>query len=610
MKATDWFGRYSSGWQKEIVPEAFSHPAKFARGLIRHIYEYVLEQGYLREGDTVLDPFGGVALGALDAMVHGLHYISIELEERFVQLGQQNIDLWNRRYGGGKLRRWGTATILQGDSRNLVEVLEGARVKGLISSPPFSPDQPCASQTQAIKDYHAFTRGDGTKRDHVMRSAGNIGNMPTGEPPQAIIGSPPHATSEVVQSHGRSWRVELDEAEGSWRNIGSRYGDQDGQLGMMREGDVDAVIASPPFADSQQSTDADFVLDSTKVNPTPRKLGDCPYFPAEMESDGQLAALPEGEPPAGIVSSPPWEQSIGDAADTPQTKRIRPHLPNAKIVAAYLREKRIEKGLSPQEIDEYMETVTLYSWYEGRPAGIQIPTPGNWLKLKSLLGLDDRFDYGILTEIEIEATSKNTVSKTGHSRMQDYGSTVGNLGNKKGDTFWAAARAILRQCHWVLAPDGVAIWVLKAFVRNKAIVDFPGQWRTLCESCGFETVEVIRAWLVEARGAQFALNGDLVERKVARKSFFRRLYERKARAAKFWLSVPRLEQAAYLWQAHNRLWQEYNTGMGSPEPSNIRPTHVRITSSAQVIAYRAAGEPDIETDTQIDYEIVLVTRKI
>ena len=109
----------------------------------------------------------------------------------------------------------------------------------------------------------------------------------------------------------------------------------------------------------------------------------------------------------------------------------------------------------------------------------------------------------------------------------DYGDHPDQLGNAQGGTFWAAARAILLQCHAVLAPGGVAIWVLKAFVRNKAIVDFPGQWEALCNSCGFETVEVIRAYLVEDRGAQFALNGDLVEKKVARKSFFRRLHEKK-----------------------------------------------------------------------------------
>jgi len=110
---------------------------------------------------------------------------------------------------------------------------------------------------------------------------------------------------------------------------------------------------------------------------------------------------------------------------------------------------------------------------------------------------------------------------------RNYGQSAGQLGQEKGDTFWAAAQTIMAQCHQILAPGGVAIWVLKAFVRNKAIVDFPGQWQALGEACGFETVEVIRAWLVEDRGAQYDLFGELHERKVERKSFFRRLYEKK-----------------------------------------------------------------------------------
>jgi len=68
---------------------------------------------------------------------------------------------------------------------------------------------------------------------------------------------------------------------------------------------------------------------------------------------------------------------------------------------------------------------------------------------------------------------------------------------------------------------------VKSFVRKKKRVDFPGQWRRLCESVGFVTVHQHRAWLVEDRGAQYGLDGALNRRQVERKSFFRRLAERK-----------------------------------------------------------------------------------
>jgi len=112
-------------------------------------------------------------------------------------------------------------------------------------------------------------------------------------------------------------------------------------------------------------------------------------------------------------------------------------------------------------------------------------------------------------------------------KQGDYGDTDGQLGTESGATFWSAASLIMQQTYSVLRPGAVAIWVLKGFVRNKEYVDFPSQWRQLGESCGFETIEWIRAWLVEDRGTQYGLFGGSEEKRVERKSFFRRLAESK-----------------------------------------------------------------------------------
>ena len=169
----------------------------------------------------------------------------------------------------------------------------------------------------------------------------------------------------------------------------------------------------------------------------------------------------------------------------------------------------------------------------------------------------------------------------------------------------------MAQCYAILRPGGVAVWVVKNFVRSKKVVPFCDQWRALGESCGFETVEVIRAWLVEDRGTQVDLWGNHHEHKVERKSFFRRLSEKKARAKAWWSGVSRDEQAAFLWQAHNELWDSYASAVEEADKMHppIRPTRNRILSAAQMIAYVDAGEPDIDIDTAIDYEVVLVQRK-
>ena len=53
-------------------------------------------------------------------------------------------------------------------------------------------------------------------------------------------------------------------------------------------------------------------------------------------------------------------------------------------VALYLKERRERLGLSKRDVDTKLGTCTLYSWFEGRPAGFQAPTPTQWNKLMNL----------------------------------------------------------------------------------------------------------------------------------------------------------------------------------------------------------------------------------
>jgi SAM-dependent methyltransferase len=136
-----WENCYEIGWRGLIVPEAFCHPAKFSRKLIERIYNHAMDNSWLKKGDFVLDPFGGVALGALDAMGMGLNWIGCELEEKFVKLGEENIKKWKSEIGKSK----GTARMIHGDSRKLkfyigkllseVDNLKDFDI--VISSPPF-----------------------------------------------------------------------------------------------------------------------------------------------------------------------------------------------------------------------------------------------------------------------------------------------------------------------------------------------------------------------------------------------------------------------------------------------------------------------------------------
>lgn len=90
----EWHGLYAESWGNDLVPEAYAHPAKYSRGLIRQIYVYMLAEGMIAPGDVIGDPFGGVALGARDAAWNGLTFTGVELELRFSILALKNILLW------------------------------------------------------------------------------------------------------------------------------------------------------------------------------------------------------------------------------------------------------------------------------------------------------------------------------------------------------------------------------------------------------------------------------------------------------------------------------------------------------------------------------------
>lgn len=401
MIRSDWHSCYSEGWQGIIVPEAFAHPAKFSRALIRRIYEHMLEESWVQAGDTVLDPFGGVALGAWPALRLGLNWLGVELEQKFVDLGNRNIALWNETYSQ-HLPNWGRAVLLQGDSQRLAEVVGWAGA--CVSSPP----------------YAGAISSDGSGIDWSKRKAGAY----TGD------------------SMARKRAEEL----------AGRYGTHPAQLGNLPEGSLaDALVSSPPWSDSLDRG----VVDKQKRVELARAKGisNAEHIsPIDMENEGlrtqpdygqtaaQLAAMPEGEFDA-CLSSPPYEGSIDHA-------------------------------------------------------------PGN-----------KHLEYG------------NGVP--GNLKQVDYGTSEGQIGIERGDTFWSAARTIVQQVYQVLAPGAPAVWVVKSFVRNKRRVDFPNQWRELCEACGFESLHWHRAHLVENRGSQFDLFGELHENRVERKSFFRRLAERK-----------------------------------------------------------------------------------
>jgi hypothetical protein len=380
MTHDTWSNCYPSNWKGLIVPEAIAHPAKFSSKLIRRIYEHMKSEGWVKAGDTVIDPFGGVALGSLDAMRLGLKWRGIELEPRFADLGNANIAEWNRRFS--TMPGWsGDAVLLNGDSRELATVLDKAAA--CVSSPPYA-DKEITKQ----RNFMGGHSKSGTP-------AAGIRNIDKGY--SAAVSSPPFTERQPTSNARPGEEIELRQMPVD------TYGSTPGQLGAMKANGFDAAVSSPPFE----------------------------------KTEGRL--------------------SSGKFKNPEESARIRS---------------------------------------ENRRNG---KTKGHY-------------------------ASPNAILRSMNKANQEvYGDTAGQLGNDSGDDFWSAARTIVDQVYSVLAPGGHAVWVCKDFVKNKQIVPFCSQWRTLCEAAGFTTLHEHHALLVHSTEHDF----DGKEKRRESKSFFRRLAENK-----------------------------------------------------------------------------------
>lgn len=238
MNTTDWNGCYDGSWQSApLVAGAYAHPAKVSFNLAERIYRHMLTEGWLRPGDAVLDPFGGIGGFAFHAALYGMHWTGVELEQKFVDLGGQNLELWRSRYAP-HFPGYGTARLVQGDSRRLVEVVAG--VGGIVSSPPYAASVnqgDGANDADARMDRKADAGVDVTQAvnrggpNSVLNRAQSYGTTPgqLGAMPAGVVSNPPYVETQTLGgSHEDGMR---GKNPGKYADQTGHYGTTPGQLG-------------------------------------------------------------------------------------------------------------------------------------------------------------------------------------------------------------------------------------------------------------------------------------------------------------------------------------------------------------------------------------------
>jgi hypothetical protein len=238
-------------------------------------------------------------------------------------------------------------------------------------------------------------------------------------------------------------------------------------------------------------------------------------------SPGQVGALREGDF-AAAISSPPYAESIHDGNSIDPAKLTgNPTGPHSQAFAQGYGVTAGQVGAMKE--GEFQACVTSPPWEKS---------------------INDGADHARMRE-RYPAWGLNP---DGSNRMaasvgQDYGKEDGQVGNESGETYWQAVAAIYAEVFALLRPGGHIALIVKDYVHNKQRQPLCHRTWALLQHVGFLPVTRIYAMLGR-KWQEEMLTGETVEREKSRKSFFRRLAERKGTPKIDWEEVLVMQKPA------------------------------------------------------------------
>jgi len=332
----------------------------------------------------------------------------------------------------------------------------------------------------------------------------NISNLPLGKV-DMVLTSPPYAQqvkgSEVDQQKEAKALVEkcknYSATPGrlaSHVRMRSGYSQDPQNIGNLPPGNVDTVITSPPYADSVKAfetpeqtekrrqrmyalglTERDHkhggLLRSIRANNSYRGFAE-----GYSKDPSNIGNLPHGNGVDAVITSPPYEATFNVKQHT--LSGIAKRDPNLrKEVGGYGQGEANIGNLRRGK--EGVDAIVTSPPYEGSVNAPNDPERRAERMLRA--GLDPKTIVG-------------GKARCGEIDWQ-YSENSQNVGNLKGETYLEAMLKVYREMHSVLKPGGLAIVVLKNFIRNWKVVDLIGDTVKLCEFCGFKLVKRIRFML-------------------------------------------------------------------------------------------------------------------
>lgn len=252
--ATPGFGVY-----KRFLEHSIAHPAKMNTRLL----EFLIDE-FTVPGETVLDPMSGSGSTGVLAALHGRNAVCVELEQKFYEwMEQARMEVERQQ----TLTLKGKIKNICGDARQLSQILKEVDI--VVTSPPYHPGKQTGKgltekgrkileQTQKRR----YTDKSVTGALPYSEDPGNIGNLPHGKV-DAVITSPPYKTGTRGSGIARRWHTK-DATPEDHASAGYRDKSKNRCLPGLAEGPenpenidnlpygVDAVITSPPYADSKK----------------------------------------------------------------------------------------------------------------------------------------------------------------------------------------------------------------------------------------------------------------------------------------------------------------------------------------------------------------------
>lgn len=536
-----------------------THPAKMSNALLDRIFAEMRGFGWLRDGDTVVDVFGGTGRTAVKwcALHPENRAATVEIEEHFIRMERQV-----KEYAESRLGRKLAWTIIHGDSRKSDALLAEAGV--LVSSPPYS--------TEFARQHPGTAGGTQGTTPSMPGAFINYGNSPgqieilpdpIDDAQVVSICSPPYEGTELTGERNFRSRFQPHEKSAA-ENPREGYGaviasppyegslasdDPEKRGGLFRDpkragdrtltGTYVAGVSSPPYA-GNVGQGVDHHAERMEGTPIERKYG---------ESSAQIGNLPDRD--AVGMQSPPYEDAINSQSHGIDWTKAGPATGNRKRGEGCKHEETLRAqlayGRAGNTSPPYEDSINDRNGIDPEKLGRHGQNSQARLKGYQAFGVSSppyEAQSGGSGEATREKLPDQGVTDRCGYKTDANGTAEGQIGTTQGETYASACRDVYAAC----ARAGIRYLALvtKNPTRHGKLRRLERLTCRLLRDAGYRVVAWRRAWLwmseaeVEALAGQQRMFQEEVQagkRPKGRLSFFKRLQLKNGAVAAQWEDI-------------------------------------------------------------------------